>query len=312
MIKNKYIIFFICLLCIACRKENPVNEDDCLNFYNRPATVNFLNWPGIDTTYNTPCFNPNNSNEIIYIKGCMSANKGFIVKRNLVTGYETYIVSDVWGKPDWSSKDWIVFNHADNQVWKIKSNGDSLQQLSTQGGMEGIWNHSGDKIAYWNQIQSTYFTFITDENGNHLDTLLYPFLLHNGAWSYDNNKIASYTYTYDVGYIDLISKELYKITNNKEDSRGWFVISDMVWTSDSQNIIWCNGFGIFKTNIISHQTIQIITACDSKQYRSVSVSSDAKKIIAGRADQKLVDNNLYIKSGLSIMDIDGKNEVKIK
>src|ERR1700752_1826249 len=137
----KKILFFALVAFASCKKDPPVsststpsqNETDCLNFQTTSTAVT-IDWPHIDTVYNTPRFNPSNPNEIVYVQGITRTNKTYLVKRNLITGRETQIISDVWQRPDWSVKDWIVFNHADNQVWKIKSNGDSLQQLTTQGG----------------------------------------------------------------------------------------------------------------------------------------------------------------------------------
>ncbi|HEX7413429.1 MAG TPA: hypothetical protein VF411_05230, partial [Bacteroidia bacterium] len=240
--KLKIFIVFSCLLFLTCRKDPPLPIHECVDVADIP-TFN-------DTIYNTPCFNPNNSNEIIYVQGIQSIHKSNLVKQNLSTGHKTYIISDIWQKPDWSVKDWIVFNHADNQVWKIKTNGDSLQQLTSQGGLEAIWDKTGNKIAYWTETgigqTNTYYTFITDISGNIMDTLFEPFLTHHGSWSYDNTKIASYCYIIDVGYIDLSTKQMTKITSNSPDNGGQArdVIRDIDWMPDSQNVVWCNGFGI--------------------------------------------------------------------
>ncbi len=151
--KIKFSVLLICLFFLSCKKDPPIsppvgNNTDCLNL-SWTNISGIINWPGIDTVYNTPRFNPANANEIVYVKGITSANKSYVAKRNLNTGQETQIISDVWSKPDWSVKDWIVFNHADNQVWKIKSNGDSLTLLTTnmQEGFDALWSPDGNKIA---------------------------------------------------------------------------------------------------------------------------------------------------------------------
>ena len=301
--KLKIFIPFICLLFFTCKKDPPLP-----NRANAQQCNDTTHYPIGDTTYNAPRFNPNNSNEIIYVRAAASGLGTRLVKRNLTTGQETFIVNDVRNQPDWSVKDWIVFNHEDNQVWKIKSNGDSLQQLTTQGGLEAIWNKTGDRIIYWlqkGQTANTYYNFITDVNGNTIDTLFYPFTLNCGSWSYDNTKIASYCYTYDVGEIDLVTKQTTKITDSPPDNsgQGKNIITDIDWMPNSQDIIWANEAGLYKTNIYTKQTTTLKIACDGRFYVYLSVSSDGKKIIAQRID---------VPSGLCLMDIDGKNEIIIK
>jgi Tol biopolymer transport system component len=316
-----YLLLLICSLFLSCKKDSPIpavipveNNADCLNLYWTTLSGT-IDWPGIDTVYNNPRFNPNNSNEIIYVQGNKTKNKTYLVKRNFSTGQETYIVSDVWSKPDWSSKDWIVFNHADNQVWKIKSNGDSLTLITTnlQGGFNAIWNPDGTKIAYLPSGRNNY-TLICNTNGNSLDTLPY-FVSYLTRWSNDGSNICGLAIDYvNVVYQNAFTHQGYQPTNNVLDANSTNIIySDAIdWTPDSQYLIWANPHGIYKTNIITKQTIQIKNACNSKYYSSLSISPDGKKIIAQRYDQKIENNYLYIKSGLSLIDIDGKNEVIIK
>jgi len=302
-VKIKYSILLICLLFFTCKKDPPLTNQTSVQQCNDTTHYRVG-----DTLYNNPRFNPNNPNEIIYTQGIQSQQITRLVKRNLLTGHETFIISDVWGRPDWSIKDWIVFNHADNHIWKIKSNGDSLQQLTTHEGLESIWNKSGTQIEYWFQTGQTAYScynFITDNNGNIIDTLFYPFLAHFGAWSWDNTKIVSYCYTYDVGYIDLATKQMTKVTNNPPDNSGQGnnIINDIDWLPNSQNIIWANGEGLFNTDITTKKTTLLKTTCSGRYYTALSVSPDGKKIIAQRLD---------ILSGLCLMDIDGKNEIIIK
>jgi hypothetical protein len=298
--KLRFSILLISFFFLTCKKDPPLP-----NQANAQQCNDTTHYPIGDTTYSAPRFNPNNSNEIIYVRSSTSTFGTSLVKRNLTTGQETFIVNDVRSQPDWSVKDWIVFNHADNQVWKIKSNGDSLQQLTTQGGLETIWDKSGNKIEYWFQRGQTaynYYNFITDNNGNIIDTLFYPFLAHYGSWSYDNTKIASYCYMYDVGYIDLGTKQMTKVTNTPPDNsgQGKNIITDIDWMPNSQDIIWANEAGLYKTNIYTKQTTTLKIACDGRFYVYLSVSPDGKKIIAQRLD---------VPSGLCLMDIDGKNEI---
>lgn len=316
--KIKYQIILACLFFFSCKKDPPIpviENTDCLNLrYNNISA--YLNWPGIDTVYNMPRFNPSNSNEIIYVQGITSANKSYLVKRNLSNGQETQIISGIWRRPDWSSKDWIVFNHADNEVWKIKSNGDSLTLLTSdmQGGHNAVWNPDGNKIAFVKQVNSTNYNIVCDVNGYHLDTIPY-FGFYLNKWSNDGlNICALASDRANVVCENVTSHQIFQPTGNVLDaSSSNLIYGDAIdWTPDTKYLFWANPYGIYRTDVTTKQTIKIKTACNSKYYAAISISGDGKKIIAQRTDQKVENNILYVKNGLSIMDIDGKNEILIK
>ncbi len=312
----------ILLLCSAiavvffsrCKKDPPAPiSSDCANFSY--TSVNFANWPGIDTTYGYVRFNPNNSNEILYLRGKTSTGEVYIVKRNLLTGSETNIVKDVFRRPDWSLKDWIVFNHADNQVWKVKSNGDSLTLLTTdmQGGHNAIWNPDGTKIAFMRQVSSTYYTIIMDEKGIFLDTLPY-FSFYLNQWSNDGKYLIGESYdNVNVACAEIATKKIFKPTDNtlNDQSSNNLFIDGIGITPDSRVLIWSNHLGIYKTDFITQKTVRIKQTCDSKFYTSIAVSPDGTKIVAGRTEQNLVGNNLFIKTGLSVFNVNATNEIKI-
>ncbi len=322
MSEKKKILFYIFLIVAVAscvKKTIPVPVDsDCANFSYAgggiSAGTNLVNWPGIDTTYNTPCFNPNNSNEIIYVQGVVSSGSTYIVKRNLTTKSETNIVAGVWRKPDWSSKDWIVFNHADNQVWKIKSNGDSLTLLTSDmlGGHNPVWSPDGNKISFIKEISSKRYNMVVDPIGNPLDTIPY-FAFYLTKWSQNGLYLAALSLDHtNVTYANVNTHQIFQPTNNTNSTNTVF-LDGITWTPDSQFLIWCSAQGIFKTNIATKETVKIKNACDSKYYTAISVSPDGKKIIANRIDQKFVSaETIYIKSGLSLMNIDGSNEVNIE
>ncbi len=313
-----FCFFSAAIFFSSCKKDPPIPiEPDCTNFLiqnGKPLSgLIFSNWLGIDTTYNTPTFNPKNPDEIIYVRGKISVASSWIIKRNLLTGLEEKIIEGVLRHPDWSSNDWILFNHADNQVWKIKSNGDSLTLLTIdmQGGQDAVWNPEGSKMAFFRKVGSVYYVIIADAKGNYLDTIQH-FSYYLTNWS-KNGKYLSGVDGANPMYCDVASKNQFRATSNSIDENvtNLIYIDGVTWTPDSQFLIWCNHYGIFKTDINSKTTTRIKTSCDSKYYVSLSVSPDGKKIIAGRQEQKLDGKNLYIKSGLSLINIDGTNEIKI-
>lgn len=308
--KWKIVFFFFAVMLFThCKKDievYPRLEDGCIDF---PPSSNLLGYQyqQPEITYNAPCFNPNNSNEIIFVRGYYSTQSNELVKYNMITKNETVLLNStqICGRPDWGKNGWILLNKGDNQVWKIKDNGDSLTQLTTQFGIDAIWSPNADEFAYWVQIGSTYYTFFSDVNGNVFDTLLYPNILYRGAWSPDGSKIAT-NFTYNLSYIDLITKQTIQINIPSNSTP----IYDINWLSDSKTMIWCSDDGFFKTNINTNLTTRIKTACSSRRYIYPTVFNN--KVIIQRFDSKLIsENTIWTENNLYIMDVDGKNETKL-
>src|ERR1700740_610146 len=239
--KIKFLMPLICLFFLSCKRDTSVPANNAVNT-NKPCIDTLKIPPFNDTTYAYPRFNPNNSNEIIYVQSIHSQNIVRIVKKNLSTGAETFIIDSIWGIPDWSTKDWVVFNHADNQVWKIKSNGDSLTLLTTnmQGGFYAIWGSDVSKIAYNSSWPVS--TLICNENGNVIDSLPYN-VNYLGQWSKDGKYICGLANEGDdanIVYQNVFTKVAFKPTNNTLNTTSSNRITCYVsWTPDSQNIIWC-------------------------------------------------------------------------
>jgi hypothetical protein len=288
------------LVFFTCKKDPSIPNKNASQECN-----NSTYYPVGDTLYNLPRFNPNNANEIIYLQGIQSTHITNLVKRNLITGKETFIVNNVWQMSDWNVKDWIVFNHADNQVWKIKSNGDSLTLITTnmQGGFYAIWSPDGNKIAYNTGVHP--YTLICDANGNYLDSLPYQ-ISYLTQWSKDGSNICGLAKDYiNIVYQNVYTHQGYQPTNNIPIAHSINTISafSIGWLPNSQDIIWASWQGLYKTNIITKQTTLLKPTCTNRYYTAFSISPDGQKIIAQRID---------VASGLCLMDIDGKNEVIIK
>ncbi|MBW6484053.1 MAG: hypothetical protein K0B10_13455 [Vicingaceae bacterium] len=300
------LFFFFAILLTNCKKDaaiHPKVEDECINFPPSSSPLGYQ-YQQPEITYNAPCFNPNNPNEIIFVRGYYSTQSNELVKYNLITKNETVLLSStqIWGHPNWGINGWILLNKGDNQVWKIKDNGDSLTQLTTQFGIDAIWSPNGNEFAYWVQIGSVDYTFFSDINGNVLDTLLYPNIAYQAAWSPDGSKIA----TLGLSYINLNTKQTISVHTSLNPP----YINSVGWLSDSETIIWSSNDGFYKTNINTNTTTRIKTACSSKKYIRPTVFNN--KIIIQRFDSKLISENIiWTENNLYMMDADGNNETKL-
>ena len=304
----------------GCRRDPMVFPDGsvCENFPPEPDGVGYQ-YQTQNPTLNrqAPCFNPNNTAEISLTVGNISNPAGDnLYTLNLNTGQKTFLVNNVWYQPKWSVKNWIVFNRTDRQIWKIKSNGDSLTQLTfSNENYAPEWSPDGEKLVYRQVIGSIYYIMITTASGNKLDSITNAFY-GNGSWAPNNTKIATIynaSTGHNIGLIDIQSKAIKAITSYPEQSpTGKTIINSMDWSNDSQSIFWCSGYGLYKTEVSSGITTQLKYGCDRKYYIYPSISPDGQKIIVGRIDAKLLNTNtIYSEYNLYIMNIDGSNETKI-
>src|SRR5690606_1817176 len=124
--------------------------------------------------FGMPSFNPNNPNEIIFRDFTNQTPDSFNMARyNLITKEYSLIFRGYFrSRPRWSKKDWIIFGIWSGQIgtgfdiWKMKSNGDSLTQLTFNGrSHHPEWNKTGDKFIYHIGYTSPAQYIIANENG---------------------------------------------------------------------------------------------------------------------------------------------------
>ncbi|MBL7771459.1 MAG: hypothetical protein JNM95_01205 [Chitinophagaceae bacterium] len=99
-------------------------------------------------SYHFPCTNPKNDFEICFCR--MENNvQGFgsmdLFTYNFCTGKSKKIASNTMLSVDWGVNGWIIFTGSDGNLYKIKSSGDSLKQLTSDGeAYSAKWSPDGN------------------------------------------------------------------------------------------------------------------------------------------------------------------------
>ncbi len=202
--KKRYLLNLSLLLIIAfvinsCRKDKEIKQipnipiipnDNCANAYDsrcKPYDNLYMGTIATQCTFSPftifldkyvywhTCVNPNNPNEIVYLRreiGVQQGNDFDMFKFNFCTGENTLLTNHVAYSPNWSVKNWIIFTGKDLQLWKIKSNGDSLIQLTNTGNYnnEAKWNTNGTKYIYFDVSLGNSILAVSNENGVILNT----------------------------------------------------------------------------------------------------------------------------------------------
>ena len=299
------------LLFLSCKKEST----------NTPSTTNTPRIEYLDECEDIPPFeglgwgynyisesvgyynitrNPYNEEEIFYFKYNQNIenNNNQIIKYNFSTKQETVIYHDnpisYCSSPN--EKGWILFNMNFGDIYKIKTNGDSLTLIKQNNCYNPIWI-GNNKIIYSTET----IPYIINEQGNILDSIpnTYP-----ETFSIKNNNLLL---THDNKII------LYKL-DTKEITD--IILGNIIFRADwidNEKFVWCDRDAIYKTNINTQETDTIKQVCNSTLHESCIYSSFLNKYVFSvelhNKTDSITINRRYI---LTIMDINGDNEYVFK
>lgn len=268
----------------SCKKEEPIviaNTDENLEIRNCEP------FPKPDISSGDPSdyseysenfvshleTNPSNPNEIVYIEGNFPNSK--LIRLNILTSEKKVIYNEnIIGHLSWSVKDWILFQrNNDFNIYKIKSNGDSLTQLTFQGLKyhHAIWDPKGERIMVYNKLKSTFKTEIMDEAGQVIDSM--DIWNHTrGEWTHHQYYVGSKTN--ELVIIDMYNKTLKKKmsfgSSDEIRSLGWISSNEIVYTN--QNKLYRYNIDTDFAQIISHECYRM--------YNAISSTRDFSRIIA--------------------------------
>ena len=273
---------------------------------------------------------PNNEDEIFYQKLYLldtiindtlwkTIHYGAFIY-NMESKEERLVTRVKMEKPDYGKKDWIIFSYSNGStknIWKIKSNGDSLTQLTFYGAavyggaVDPVWNADGTRFIhnfYWYN-----YTIVADEFGHVLDTVQLNQTYH--SWNSDSSVVV-YDRHESLGIQNVYTGEYRLIvdgsyTSPQVNGRSPY-INDCHWL-DSDHIIWKIAFeGMYITNVNSKETIKLFDSRKSRYYPWFTYAPTKKKLFFVRNDARLLDTVHYKEVQRSwhivMMNLDGTGE----
>lgn len=268
----------------SCKKEEPIviaNADENLEIRNCEP------FPKPDISSGDPSdyseysenfvshleTNPSNPNEIVYIEGNFPNSK--LIRLNILTSEKKVIYNEqISSQLSWSVKDWILFQRTyDLNIYKIKSNGDSLTQLTFvyEKYHHAIWDPKGERIMVYNKFNTAFKTEIMDEAGHVIDSM--PIWNHrNGEWTHPRYYIGSKTN--ELVILDMYDKTLKKKIIFGASSN----IKSLGWVS-SNEILYSDNNKLYRYNIDT-DFAQIISHECYRMYNAISSTRDFSRIIA--------------------------------
>jgi hypothetical protein len=297
---------------VPCQVElTYLSETSCPNIDISPNIIYDVEGP--DTVYWRGTFSPNDPDEIALILYTPFENqpKRELWRFNLCTGERQFLADQVQTTPSWSVKDWIVFQREDAQVWKVKSNGDSLTQLTFDRlNIRPIWHPGGEKILYWKRqnVLALGKLAIMDEQGQviqELDSALGGYRTY--SWSEDGERF-SYGFGGDIIVANLESEILTTVSRVSPEAQ----VEYLDWVPGQEQIVWTDDTGLYLTNLRSKETQKIRNICEGRSYTFPSVSRNGQVLMLTRIEQELVNaTTIRLSAYPVLMYTDGQNERRV-
>jgi len=191
-----------------------------------------------------------NDNNIIYY---LTVEDNFpqhtLWKYNRQSKEKTYLDTHLMNEIEINKNGWLVYEKMDWNIYKIKTNGDSLTQLTFDGSSKfPKWTADGEAIWFVNDGAKSGGVFKMDKNGLRIDTLT-----DAASWVVEG-KNNLYYLLYDNINFRLIQKN--KITEServiliiRENNLQGDDIRDYFESPDGQYIYWHGAHGLSKTNL---------------------------------------------------------------
>lgn len=207
-------------------------------------------------------YSPSDPNLIVY---CQYSNKTLndIYSFNFLTKERHLLAKGIIKGYDINKNGWVIFDQPGWNIFKVKTNGDSLTQLTFSGAcFAPRWDYTDTALYYFYHNTPIDRTIKISQHGKKLDSILSGDFLQ--AYSKISNKIA-YTRpyngsTYDVGiYImDMNSKTETLIAHGTGDVNPTALYC---FDKDDKYLYGMGGSGIIRLNIAT-QTSEVIIKND--------------------------------------------------
>lgn len=304
----------IVLVLFGCKKSVLVESEPVIAESNKcPSLIQSEYIGGLeyiinDETYHIcPEINPNNSNEVAFTNIAGPYPDQQLMIFNLATNQKRILVNEAINPYfSWSKKDWILFQRtADFNLYKIKSNGDSLTQLTFDGQwFHAEWNYDGTKFIAFNKSASFPSTFLVDDNGVVLDTLV-NWTHKMGDWNHPD-----YYVGVDHYKLVIMNPETEEIIKFIPTPISLTPFTGVGWIS-STKIFYSVGINMYTYELTTNKSTYIKGTC-YKSFSTVTHSADYSRLIFGTYEHSLIAEKEVLEDAkLIYMNLDGTDEVEI-
>ncbi len=291
-----FIAFLSFLFILGCGKKNKDPEqipeeatpvsDTGFKCGDLPPTPKNFGWQDTLTNGNkcihTFFFNPVNADEIIYIVNGDEFGTNKMFNYNIPSGTTTYLANVGNYLPRINSKGWIVYSDLDNNIWKIKSKGDSLTQLTAdKHSFDPVWDYSGNYIYYFAEASGSVGSQLMKVSAGGQYVNSFPQDLANTAAFRKSDRILYQKVKNNTNVSVTLrnmqtSSETELISGPKESKSGQANFDNLGLDNTDENFYWSNSNGIFRCNIATLKIDTLYKNCQNMIYNNpvLSLNSD--------------------------------------
>jgi hypothetical protein len=253
-----------------------------------------------------PCFNPNNSNEFLFIK--IRGGEFNLVKYVISEQKEEILLEDIGftTEPKWGKNNKILFvdSRIDLHIFDLSTGFESIFDLKEKYVRFPEWKNDSIIVADISNAFKYPSNFATlNIFTNKIDTISKIY----GQAIYYNETEFLHNYRTGIDFVDAHSTTtLIKGLDGTEQAM------DSKWHQNHSDIFYStNQKGLYKINRHTKKVTEIKNGCNSRFYRTLSIAPDGKKMLVHRVDAALVDGAVEEDASIYIMNLDGSDEQKI-
>ncbi|HQQ94364.1 MAG TPA: hypothetical protein PLQ93_07405 [Bacteroidia bacterium] len=205
-------------------------------------------------------YDPYNSNIIYYLTNEQAGNNHHLWKYERLTKIKTHLTQNVMNNISIGSNGWIAFESQFN-IYKIKSDGDSLTQLSFTGALQPRWTEDCKSIFFVKPTGGEVYKYDNKQN-TIVDTLMNIF---SEVLPY-KNFIFYLSYDISTEVMSIVRKNMDNNSSTTIVSRGgpndqtgesisyWFL------NKNGTSLFWFGNHGLSVTNLSTLQSKRVINS----------------------------------------------------
>ena len=278
-----HLLIAVLLLFAACKKKEapappsqppppakpPVSE--CKKIPAPPAGFIWQDSLAKDRNVNAFFYSPVNGEEVIVVINGDFPDSYKLVTVNLRTHAETFLANIDQYLPSVSQQGCNVFSGPDNNIYKVRTNGEGLQQLTfTSGAHDAKWNAAGTHFFYIQDAQGSLPARLNLAKADGGTINSWPLTMTYFAPLHKSNKIIVQERTSNIVTLylmDLDSNSRKDLLHAPFDHNNESTPFRNLSVNESDNLLfWSNKTGIFMHDISESRTDTLFKTCETVIY----------------------------------------------
>ncbi|MDI1353485.1 MAG: hypothetical protein PSX36_01115 [bacterium] len=247
-----------------------------------------------------------------FLKNPLNTNEFICLVKGDITGYNQLFTYNVITKnkiplanlgnflPSVNKNGWIVFSSVDNNLFRVKSNGDSLIQITyNKTCLDPKWDATGKAIYYFQQAYSNILSGIVKLSiSGPPSNITFPAdLPYHAVFRKSDQVIYLKTAATEVSLVqkNLITQaERYLVSGPYNPKSETVYFSNLCLDNNDENFFWSNSLGIFKCNLATLKIDTVLKSCPNYSYTNPLMPLDESELTLSMQVLKPLENSVLL------------------